>query len=197
MSILRDLFDKGARIRLGRRSRPARVREHVPHSRTVLSRRRALATAALTVVLAAPLAGCSITEKIVGAEPKPVDESPQKAREKVEAYLAALAKRDAAAGRKQLCPTLATVFDKTATAEGGDFYKKTKVSGPVVTDVRAEGDGQKVTTAMLVTVSGQKPTPVGVGFLVTNIDTGWCIAGEDPAVVLPSMPSTGSPTPSQ
>ncbi|MEV4624185.1 hypothetical protein AB0J74_36415 [Asanoa sp. NPDC049573] len=163
----------------------------------MLFRRRALAVAALTVALAAPLGGCSIADKIVGEDPKPIDESPQKAREKVEAYLAAMVKRDAAAGRKQLCPTLAGTFDKTAAGEGGDFYKKTKVSGPVVTDVRADASGQKVTAAMLVTFSGKKPVPLGVGFLVTNIDTGWCIAGEDPAVVLPSMPSTASPTPSQ
>ncbi|GIF48545.1 hypothetical protein DFJ67_8250 [Asanoa ferruginea] len=163
----------------------------------MLFRRRALAVAALTVALVAPLGGCSIADKIVGEDPKPIDESPQKAREKVEAYLAAMTKRDAAAGRKQLCPTLAGTFDKTASGVDGDFYKKTKVSGAVVTDVRAEATGQKVTTAMLVTFSGKKPVPLGVSFLVTNIDTGWCIAGEDPAVVLPSMPSTTSPTPSQ
>jgi len=153
--------------------------------------------ATLTVALAAPLGGCSIADKIVGADPKPIDESPQKAREKVEAYLLALGKRDAAAGRKQLCPTLAGTFDKTAKGEGGDFNPKTKVSGAFVTDVRAEANGQKVTTAMLVTPAGGKATPVGVTFLVTNIDTGWCIAGEDPAVVLPSMPSPPGPTPSQ
>ncbi|GIF68124.1 hypothetical protein Ais01nite_61590 [Asanoa ishikariensis] len=153
--------------------------------------------ATLAVALVAPLGGCSVAKQIVGADPKPVDESPQKAREKVEAYLAAMGKRDAAAGRKELCPTLAGTFDKTATGDGGDFNKKTKVSGGIVTDVRADGNGQKVTTAMLVTPPGGKPTPVGVVFLVTNIDTGWCIAGEDPAVVLPSMPSSSSPTPSQ
>jgi hypothetical protein len=161
-----------------------------------LYRRRALAVATLTVALAAPLGGCTLADKIVGAaEPSPVDESPQKAREKVEAYLAAMAKRDAAAGRKHLCPTLAGTFDKTAKGDGGDFNPKTKVAGPLVTDVRADGNGQKVTTAMLVTIAGQRPTPVGVAFLVTNIDTGWCIAGEDPAVVLPSMPSPPAPTP--
>jgi len=193
MSILRGFWSWGVRIRHGR----ARQLEHVPDSRTVLFRRRALAVAALTVALVAPLGGCSLADKIVGEDPKPIDESPQKAREKVEAYLAALAKRDAAAGRKQLCATLAGTFDKTAKGDGGDFNPKTKVSGPVVTDVRAEATGQKVTTAMLVTIAGQDPTPVGVSFLVTNIDTGWCIAGEDPAVVLPSMPSTATPTPSQ
>jgi len=156
-----------------------------------------MAVATLAVALAAPLAGCSITEKIVGAEPKPVDESPQKARAHVEAYLAAMTKRDATAGRKLLCPTLAGTFDKNAKGEGGDFNPKTTVSGALVTDVRADGDGQKVTAAMLVTPSGGKPTPVGVAFLVTNIDTGWCIAGEDAAVVLPSMPTPASPTPSQ
>ncbi|MEV4534877.1 hypothetical protein AB0J82_13705 [Asanoa sp. NPDC049518] len=161
------------------------------------SRRRALAVVALSLALAAPLGGCSVAKQIVGADPKPIDESPQKAREKVEAYLAAMAKRDVAAGRKQLCPTLAGTFDKTAQAEGGDFSKRTKVSGGIVTDVRAEGNGQKVTTAMLVTPSGGEATPVGVVFLVTNIDTGWCIAGEDPGVVLPSMPSAPGPTPSQ
>lgn len=153
--------------------------------------------ASLAVALAAPLSGCSVAKQIVGADPKPIDESPQKAREKVEAYLLAMGKRDLAAGRKQLCPTLAGTFDKTAQGEGGDFSKKVKVSGGFVTDVRAEGNGQQVTTAMLVTPAGGKATPVGVVFLVTNIDTGWCIAREDPAVVLPSMPSPPGPTPSQ
>ncbi len=118
--------------------------------------------ATLTVALAAPLGGCSIADKIVGADPKPIDESPQKAREKVEAYLLALGKRDAAAGRKQLCPTLAGTFDKTAKGEGGDFNPKTRVSGAFVTDVRAEANGQKVTTAMLVT-AGRRQGDAGRG----------------------------------
>jgi hypothetical protein len=163
----------------------------------VLIRRRVLAVAGLAAALALPLGGCEIADKIVGADPSPVDESPQKARAHVEAYLAAMAKRDAAAGRKLLCPTLAGTFDKTAKGEGGDFNPKTKVAGGVVTDVRAEGDGQKVTAAMLVTPAGGDRTPVSVSFLVTNIDTGWCIAAEDTAVVLPSMPAAPSPTPSQ
>jgi hypothetical protein len=161
-------------------------------------RRRASAVAVLAATaLAVPLSGCSIADKIVGGEPSPVDESPQKARAHVEAYLAAMAKRDAAAGRKLLCPTLAGTFDKTAKGEGGDFNPKTKVRGGVVTDVRAEGDGQKVTAAMLVRPAGGDETPVSVAFLVTHIGTGWCIAAEDTAVVLPSMPSVASPTPSQ
>jgi len=147
---------------------------------------------AAALVLA--LGGCSLTDKIIGPpEPSPVDESPQKAREKVEAYLAAMVKKDAAAGRKQLCPTLAGTFDKTAKGDGGDFNAKIKVTAATVTDVRAEGDAQKVTAAMAVT-SGKTTTPVGVVFRVTNIETGWCIAGEDPAVVLPSLPS---PSPSR
>ncbi|GAA1855944.1 hypothetical protein [Asanoa iriomotensis] len=161
----------------------------------MLNRRRALAVASLTAALA--LGGCTLADKIVGADPVPVDESPQKARAHVESYLAAMAKRDAAAGRKLLCPTLAGTFDKTAKGEGGDFNPKTKVSGGLVTDVRAEGEGQKVTAAMLVTPAGGERTPVSVAFLVTNIDTGWCIAAEETAVVLPSMPAAPSPTPSQ
>ncbi|MDG4827127.1 hypothetical protein O7635_35225 [Asanoa sp. WMMD1127] len=163
----------------------------------MLPRRRALAVATLAVALAAPLAGCSIADKIVGEDPAPVDESPQKARAHIEAYLAAMTKRDTAAGRKLLCPTLVGTFDKTATGEGGDFNKKTKVGPAQVTDVRADGDGQLVTAAILVTPPGGKPTPVGVTFLVTNIDSGWCIAREDRAVVLPSMPAAASPSPSQ
>jgi hypothetical protein len=151
--------------------------------------------AALTAALVVPLGGCSIADKIIGGDPEPVDESPLKARAHVEAYLAAMAKRDAAAGRKLLCPTLAGTFDKTAKGEGGDFNPKTKVAGGVVTDVQPAANGQKVTAAMLVTPAGGDATPVSVAFLVTNIDTGWCIAAEDTAVVLPSMPAAPSPTP--
>ncbi|WP_203711321.1 hypothetical protein [Asanoa siamensis] len=160
-------------------------------------RRRALTVAVLTAALAVPLGGCSIADSIVGADPVPIDESPQKARAHVEAYLAAMAKRDAAAGRKLLCPTLAGTFDKTAKGEGGDFNPDVRVAGGVVTGVAAEGDGQKVTAAMLVTPKGGKATPVSVTFLVTHIDSGWCIAREDTAAVLPSMPATPIPSPSR
>ena len=55
----------------------------------------------------------------------------------------------------------------------------------------------KTPAAREVTFAGKKPVPLGVGFMVTNIDTGWCIADEDAAVVLPSMPSPPGPTPSR
>ena len=144
--------------------------------------------------LAVAAGGCSIADRIVGPpEPSPVDESPRKARERVEAYLAAMVAKDTAAGRAQLCPTLAGTFDKTATGDGGDFHPKITVSQASVTDVRADGDGHKVTAAMAVT-SGKTTTPVGVTFFVANVGDGWCIAGEEPAVVLPSLPSPPSPT---
>jgi hypothetical protein len=143
-----------------------------------------------SALLAAGLAlgGCDAVEKITGQDPpKPVDESPRLAREKVEAYLAAMTAKDAATGKTHLCPSLHGVFDKTATGVDGDFNKNVTVSDAVVADVRADGPAQKV-TANLTLRAGDRTAPVGIVFTVSRIAEGWCIAGEEPATPLP-LPS--------
>jgi hypothetical protein len=159
------------------------------------------AALAAAFVLPVAVAGCDLADQVTGgAAPTPVDESPRLAREKVEAYLAAMTAKDAAAGRQQLCPPLYGIFDKTATGAGGDFAKGVTVADAAVTDVRADGPSQKVTAALTVTAGGTT-SAVGIAFTVSRIAEGWCIAAEEPAVVLatppaaPPTPQAASPSP--
>jgi hypothetical protein len=140
---------------------------------------------AVLVALALAVGGCDAVEKIVQPDPpKPVDESPRLAREKVEAYLAAMTARDKAAGRTHLCPSLHGVFDKTATGANGDFNKSLKVADAAVVDVRAEGPAQMVTANLSLT-AGDRTEPVGILFTVSRIAEGWCIAAEEATSPLP------------
>ena len=92
----------------------------------------------------APLGGCDAVEKIIGSDPpKPVDESPRLAREKVEAYLAAMTAKDRAAGKQHCARRWHGVFDKTATGENGDFNKKLTVAARRWYDVRAEAPARR------------------------------------------------------
>jgi hypothetical protein len=150
------------------------------------------AVAALAALAALGLGACDAVEKITGPpEPTPVDESPRLAKEKVEAYLAAMTAKNVKAGRLQLCPSLYGIFDKTATGTGGDFARGVSVSDATVTDVRKDGPAQKVTAALTVTAGGASG-PVGIAFTVSRIESGWCIAGEEPAVPLPSAAPSAS-----
>ena len=145
------------------------------------------------LALALALGGCDAVEKITGSDPpKPVDESPRLAKEKVEAYLAAMTAKDRAAGKQHLCPSLHGVFDKTSTGANGDFNKGLTVADATVVDVRAEGPAQKV-TANLTLTSGERSAPVGIVFTVSRITEGWCIAAEEAAAPLPVTPA---PSPS-
>lgn len=146
---------------------------------------------AVLTALVLALGGCDAVEKIVQPDPpKPVDESPRLAKEKVEAYLAAMTARDKAAGRTHLCPSLHGVFDKTATGANGDFNQKLTVADATVVDVRAEGPAQKV-SANLTLTAGDRSAPVGIVFTVSRIAEGWCIAGEEAASPHP----VATPTP--
>jgi hypothetical protein len=148
--------------------------------------------AALAAVALA-LGGCDAVERITGSDPpKPVDESPRLAKEKVEAYLAAMTAKDRVAGKQHLCPSLHGVFDKTSTGANGDFNKALTVADATVVDVRADGPAQKV-TANLTLTAGERSAPVGIVFTVSRITEGWCIAGEEAAAPLPVTPA---PSPS-
>jgi len=154
---------------------------------------RVLRVGAALLALALALGGCDAVEKITGSDPpKPVDESPRLAKEKVEAYLAAMTAKDRAAGKQQLCPSLYGVFDKTSTGANGDFNKSLTVADATVVDVRADGPAQKV-TANLTLTAGERSAPVGIVFTVSRITEGWCIAGEQATAPLPVTPA---PSPS-
>ena len=153
--------------------------------------RSSRAAGAVLMAMVIAVGGCDAVEKITRPDPpKPVDESPRLARQKVEAYLAAMTARDRAAGRTHLCPSLHGVFDKTATGANGDFNKNLTVADATVVDVRAEGPAQKV-TANLTLTAGDRTAPVGIVFTVSRIAEGWCIAAEEAASPLP----VASPTP--
>jgi hypothetical protein len=144
------------------------------------------AAAALAALAALGLGACDAVEKITGPPaPTPVDESPRLAREKVEAYLAAMTAKDVKAGRRQLCPSLYGIFDKTATGTGGDFARGVTVSDATVIDVREDGPAHKVTAALTAATRATSGR-VGIAFTVSRIESGWCIAGEEAAVPPPA-----------
>jgi predicted small lipoprotein YifL len=143
------------------------------------------------LALAVPaLTGCGLVGG--GSEPpaEKVDESPQRARERVQGYLDAMKAKDVPTGRAQLCAPLHAAFDKVATSANGDFADHFTVEAATITDIRAAGDGQQVSTSITVTAKGQR-IPLKLLFTVTRAGDGtdaWCIAGEE-------VGGNASPTP--
>ncbi|WBB49910.1 hypothetical protein O3597_05395 [Verrucosispora sp. WMMA2044] len=144
--------------------------------------RRAAGTAALLASLPFALVGCGF----VGGEPEaeqpgraPAEEAMLKSRERVQAYLDAMAAKDVAAGRSQLCAVLHEAFDGAATEPNGDFADHFEVSKSEITDIRPGPSGQEVSTAVTVTV-GKKKATRPLLFTVTRDGLDWCISDERP-----------------
>jgi len=158
-------------------------------------RRRAAGLVAVLAMLPLSLTGCGLFDQFGSASeptPTPVDEGPERARARVEAYLAAMKAKQPADGREQLCAPLQESFDQGATGPNGDFAKHFSVSAATITDVRANGADQDVSTSITVKVSG-KATAMKVLFTVARADGQWCIAKE--AIGGHTPAPSGEPTP--
>ncbi|MBE1492430.1 hypothetical protein [Plantactinospora soyae] len=159
-------------------------------------RRRAAGVAMVLAMLPLSLTGCGLLE-VFGQDPDvtptPVDDGPDRARERVQTYLDAMKAKSVADGREQLCAPLQEAFDQAATGPNGDFAKHFSVSAATITDVRAEGADQEVSTSITVKV-GTRSTPTKILFTVARAGGQWCIAKEAPGGNTPPSPS-GEPTP--
>ena len=104
--------------------------------------RRLAATAAGLMLLPVALVGCGIgdeDEEKSAAKPAraPAEEAAARSRERVQAYLDAMAAKDVAAGRSQLCALLHDGFDLGATGPNGDFADHFQVPEAAITDIRS------------------------------------------------------------
>ncbi|NLU77459.1 hypothetical protein HCA58_03430 [Micromonospora sp. HNM0581] len=158
----------------------------------VVTYRRPAIAAALLVSLPFVLVGCGPVGGGTEAEQPgraPAEEAVLKSRERVQAYLDAMAAKDVAAGRSQLCAVLHDAFDAAATAPNGDFADHFEVSKSEITDIRPGPSGQQVSTAVTVTVSKKKATRPLL-FTVTRDGLDWCIADERPGAHSPAATPT-------
>ncbi|SBT48398.1 hypothetical protein [Micromonospora narathiwatensis] len=154
-----------------------------------LTHPRTAAGAALLALLPAALAGCGLGlggggDEVGGAAPSdaqraPADEAAAKSRERVQAYLDAMAAKDADAGRSQFCAPAQTAFDAAATGPNGDFADHFTVPQATITDVRSGPGGQEVSTTITVAVGARKATRPLL-FTVTRSGADWCISAEAP-----------------
>ncbi|RZT80120.1 hypothetical protein EV382_3363 [Micromonospora violae] len=152
------------------------------------------ATAAGLVLLPVALVGCGIggggeKESATGPARAPAEEATARSRERVQAYLDAMAAKDVAAGRSQLCALLHDGFDLGATGPNGDFADHFKVPEATITDIRPGPLGQQVSVSVSVAV-GKRTVTRPLVFTVTRDGSDWCIAGE-----APGAGSTASPRP--
>ncbi|WP_328344331.1 hypothetical protein [Micromonospora sp. NBC_00421] len=134
------------------------------------------------VLLPFALLGCGLGgdgEADGQPERAPAQEASAKARERVQAYLDAMAAKDPAAGRNQLCATMQAGFDAAATGPNGDFADHFQVPDATITDIRTGTRGQEVSTTVTVSVGAKKATRPLL-FTVTRDGADWCIAGEEP-----------------
>ncbi|MFC6020464.1 hypothetical protein ACFP2T_30380 [Plantactinospora solaniradicis] len=161
----------------------------------VLVRRRVAGLAVVLAMLPLGLTGCGLLDSIgqeADPKPTPVDEGPERARVRVQAYLDAMKAKSVADGREQLCAPLQESFDLSATGPNGDFAKHFSVSTAKITDVRAKGADQEVSTVITVKAGGRS-SPIKLLFTVARADGQWCIAKE--AIGGNTPPASGSPTP--
>ncbi|WP_046571104.1 hypothetical protein [Micromonospora sp. HK10] len=145
-----------------------------------------MVAAALLALAPVALAGCGFVGggdtaggPATEANRAPADEAAAKSRERVQAYLDAMAAKDADAGRSQLCAPLQARFDADATGPNGDFADHFTVPQATITDVRSGPHGQEVSTAVTVAVGSRKATRALL-FTVTRSGADWCITGEAP-----------------
>ncbi|MEU7801288.1 hypothetical protein AB0J14_11595 [Micromonospora arborensis] len=163
--------------------------------------RKLAATAAGLVLLPVALVGCGIGGGGAKDEPAakparaPAEEAAARSRERVQAYLDAMAAKDVAAGRSQLCALLHDGFDLGATGPNGDFADHFQVPEAAITDVRSGPLGQEVSVSVSVS-AGKRTVARPLVFTVTRDGSDWCIAGEAPGSPVAS-PTPGGvvPTP--
>ncbi|MFJ8578642.1 hypothetical protein [Micromonospora sp. NPDC093277] len=161
-----------------------------------LTHPRAVAGAALLALLPAALTGCGLgggDDTAGGAAPSdakraPAEEAAAKSRERVQAYLDAMAAKDPDAGRSQLCAPAQAAFDAAATGPNGDFADHFTVPQATITDVRSGPNGQEVSTSVTVAAGSRKGTRPLL-FTVTRSGADWCISAEAPGGNTPD-PST-------
>lgn len=155
--------------------------------------RRAVTGVALFALLPAALTGCGLTggDDSDGGVPQkaPAEEAAAKSRERVQAYLDAMAAKDVAAGRGQLCAPEQAAFDAAATGPNGDFADHFTVPQATITDIRSGPHGQEVSAAVTVAVGARKATRPLL-FTVTRSGADWCIAGEAPGGNTPEPATT-------
>ncbi|MET7946722.1 nuclear transport factor 2 family protein [Micromonospora sp. NPDC005324] len=161
--------------------------------------RRLAATAAGLVLLPVALVGCGIGDKDEeksAAKPAraPAEEAATRSRERVQAYLDAMAAKDVAAGRSQLCALLHDGFDLGATGPNGDFADHFQVPEAAITDVRSGPLGQEVRVSVSVAV-GKRTVTRPLVFTVTRDGSDWCIAAEAPGAPVAPTPTGVAPTP--
>ncbi|MEW2329241.1 hypothetical protein AB0880_15680 [Micromonospora chersina] len=147
---------------------------------------RAVAGAALLALLPVTLAGCGLgggddapSGPATQSQRAPAEEAAAKSRERVQAYLDAMAAKDVDAGRSQLCAPTQAAFDAAATGPNGDFADHFTVPQATITDVRSGPQGEEVSTSITVAVGARKATR-SLLFTVTRTGADWCIAGEAP-----------------
>ncbi|MET8358208.1 hypothetical protein [Micromonospora sp. NPDC005171] len=160
--------------------------------------RRLAATAAGLVLLPVALVGCGIgggDEDESAAKPAraPAEEATTRSRERVQAYLDAMAAKDLAAGRSQLCALLHDGFDLGATSPNGDFADHFQVPEAAITDIRSGPRGQEVSVSVSVAV-GKRTVTRPLVFTVTRDGSDWCIAGEAPGGSAAPTPTGIAPT---
>jgi hypothetical protein len=145
-----------------------------------VSRRRAAVLAAVLAILPLGLTGCGLIggggAEGNGASAVP-DDGPEKSRAAVQGYLDAMKAKDVVAGRSQLCVPMQAAFDQAATGPNGDFADHFKVPEATITDVRASGGNQEVSTSISVAAGGATK-PVQILFTVARSGGAWCIANE-------------------
>ncbi|MET7834523.1 hypothetical protein ABZS44_17080 [Micromonospora sediminicola] len=145
--------------------------------------RRAATATVLLALLPIALTACGDDGAPGGATPAapqaPAQEAAAKSRERVQAYLDALAARDAAAGRSQLCAPMQAAFDAGATGPNGDFADHFTVPQATITDVRSGPHGQEVSATVTV-AAGSRTATRALLFTVTRTGADWCISGETP-----------------
>jgi hypothetical protein len=142
-------------------------------------RRRAGVLAAVLATLPLGLTACGLFggPDGNGGGAAVVDDGPEKARARVQSYLDAMKAKDVVAGRGQLCVPMQAAFDQAATGPNGDFADHFKVPQATITDVRANGGNQEVSTSISVAV-GAAAKPVQILFTVAPSAGDWCIANE-------------------
>ncbi|GGO16227.1 nuclear transport factor 2 family protein [Micromonospora parathelypteridis] len=157
--------------------------------------RKLAATAAGLVLLPVTLVGCGIGGGAKDEPPAkparaPAEEAAARSRERVQAYLDAMAAKDVAAGRSQLCALLHDGFDLGATGPNGDFADHFQVPEAAITDIRSGPLGQEVSVSVSVT-AGKRTVARPLVFTVTRDGSDWCIAGEAPGGPAASPTPTG------
>ena len=121
-------------------------------------------TAAGLVLLPAALVGCGIggdDEDEPAASPSghPPRRPPPRSRERVQAYLDAMAAKDVAAGRSQLCALLHDGFDARRHRPERRLRRPLQGAPATITDVRSGPRGQEVSASVAVTAGKTQGHP--------------------------------------